>query len=312
MQTKITIATRQSPLALWQANHIKTELERFHPGLLVQILGMTTDGDRFLDTDLSKLGGKGVFVKALEEALLRGEADIAVHSMKDVPINLPDGLDIPCICARASVEDAFVSNQFTDLNALPPQARIGTSSLRRHSQLKFHRADFTILPLRGNIHTRLQKLDAGHYEAIILAAAGLERMQLGERIRHKLAFKLCLPAVGQGALGIECRSDDPRTQRLLQPLNHSPTQAALAAERYVNLKLGGSCHAPIGALAVWHNQQLVLQAMVASPSGKQRLWAEASLVADGSEQAAAFQQLGEQVATQLIQQGALALLAEHE
>jgi hydroxymethylbilane synthase len=298
-------------LALWQANHIKAELEKFHPGIQVHILGMTTDGDRFLDTDLSKLGGKGVFVKALEEALLRGDADIAVHSMKDVPVNLPDGLNMPCICARVSVEDAFVSNQFTDLNALPAQARIGTSSLRRHSQLKYHRADFTILPLRGNIHTRLQKLDDGHYDAIVLAAAGLERMQLDERIRHKLALKLCLPAVGQGALGIECRSDDWHTQQLLQPLNHPATHAAVLAERQVNLSLGGSCHAPIGALAIWQGQQLSLQAMVANASGKQRLWADASLTTDIAAPAAAFQQFGAQVATQLIQQGALALLAEH-
>ncbi len=311
MSHQITIATRQSPLALWQAHHIKAELEGFHPGIQIQILGITTDGDRFLDTDLSKLGGKGVFVKALEEALLGGKADIAVHSMKDVPVELPDGLSMPCICLRASVEDAFVSNRFAHLNDLPSQARIGTSSLRRHSQLKYHRADFTILPLRGNIQTRLQKLDDGQYDAIVLAAAGLERMQLDDRIRHRLDQQLCLPAVGQGALGIECRADDTHTQQLLQPLNHLPTHLAVITERQVNLSLGGSCHAPIGALAVWKNQQLYVQAMVANASGTKKIVADAYLSAEITSPITIFRQLGDQVATQLKQQGAMALLADH-
>jgi hydroxymethylbilane synthase len=316
VSNSLTIATRQSPLALWQAHYIKAQLESFHPGIKIHILGITTDGDRFLETDLSKLGGKGVFVKALEEALIAGTADIAVHSMKDVPVELPAGLSMPCIGVRASVEDAFVSNRYATLSDLPPHARIGTSSLRRHSQLKYHRADFEILPLRGNIQTRLQKLDDGHYDAIVLAAAGLERMQLDARIRHRLDQQLCLPAVGQGALGIECRLDDQRTQQLISPLNHLPTHTAVLAERQVNLSLGGSCHAPIGALAVWKNhpqknQQLHLQAMVANAAGTKRLWAQAYLTANPHSPADVFLQLGDQVATDLKQQGALALLADH-
>lgn len=315
MPTTLTIATRQSPLALWQAEHIKARLQQLHAGIHIQLLGITTDGDRFLETDLSQLGGKGVFVKALEEALLSGQADIAVHSMKDVPIELPDGLIMHCICKRAAVADALVSNHYAHLDQLPLHARIGTSSLRRHSQLKHYRADFTLMPLRGNVQTRLQKLDAGEFDAIILAAAGLERLGLQSRIRHYLDQQVCLSAVGQGALGIECRADDLATQHLIASLNDAPTHAAVLAERKVNAELGGSCHAPIGAWASWQQHQLTLQAMVGSIEGQQRLWASASVaIMDANPLSPAsitpILALGTQVAEQLKAQGAMALLAQ--
>ena len=227
----LRIATRKSMLALWQAEYVSDLLRQAHPGLDVELLKMTTKGDKILDTPLAKVGGKGLFVKELEQGLLDGSADIAVHSMKDVPADLPDGLHLPTVCPREDPRDAFVSNRFETLDALPQGARVGTSSLRRQCQLRARRPDLEIVDLRGNVNTRLAKLDAGDFDAILLAAAGLKRLGMGERITETLAPEVSLPAVGQGAVGIECRQNDERTNALLAALNHPATQTRVRAER---------------------------------------------------------------------------------
>lgn len=299
----LKIATRQSPLALWQAEHIKARLQALHPGLAVELVKFVTQGDKILDTPLAKIGGKGLFVKELENALLDGRADLAVHSMKDVPMDLPDNLMLAVICERENPFDAFVSNQYSSLDDLPQGARLGTSSLRRKSQLQAYRPDLSIIDLRGNVGTRLSKLDVGDYDAIILAAAGLKRLQLETRIKQILPPDLSLPAVGQGALGLECRSNDQAVLKLIAPLSDATTSICIKAERAFNRTLQGGCQVPIAGFAVLENEQLVMQGRVGSPDGQQLLKAE---VHGAPEQA---EQLGQQLAEALLEQGAGELLA---
>ncbi|MBY4676908.1 hydroxymethylbilane synthase [Marinobacterium arenosum] len=270
MSTKtIRIATRKSLLALWQAEYVKAELEKHHPGLEVQLVPMTSRGDKILDTPLAKVGGKGLFVKELETALLEGEADIAVHSMKDVPMEFPAGLGLAVICPREKPTDAFVSNTYQRLADLPAGAVVGTSSLRREAQLREKRPDLQIKWLRGNVQTRLKKLDDGEYDAIILATAGLVRLELAERICEELAPEFSLPAGGQGAVGIECRSDDADVIALLQPLHHQPTAWRVQAERAMNRRLEGGCQVPIACYATLNDDhsELRLRGLVARPDG---------------------------------------------
>ncbi|RTZ78244.1 MAG: hydroxymethylbilane synthase [Gammaproteobacteria bacterium] len=264
----IRIATRKSPLAMWQAEHVAAALQAAHPGLQVELLGMSTQGDKILDTPLAKIGGKGLFVKELEQGMLEGRADIAVHSMKDVPVELPEGLHLPVIMEREDPRDAFVSNAYGSLDELPEGARVGTSSLRRQSQLLELRPDLELLPLRGNVNTRLRKLDEGEYDAIILAAAGLIRLGFGERIRTFLEPEQSLPAIGQGAVGIECRAEDERVNRLIAPLLHAPTAARVLAERALNNRLEGGCQVPIAGHAILEKGQLWLRGLVGSVDGK--------------------------------------------
>lgn len=265
----LRIATRQSPLALWQAQYVKTRLEACHDGLRVELVPMVTRGDVILDTPLAKVGGKGLFVKELEHALLDGRADIAVHSMKDVPVAFPDGLGLVTICEREDPRDAFVSNRFQSIADLPTGSVVGTSSLRRQCQIAAHRPDLVIRSLRGNVGTRLSKLDNGEYDAIILATAGLKRLGLESRIRTPLTPEESLPAVGQGAVGIECRLDDDRTRQLLAPLNHLDTALRVTAERAMNTRLDGGCQVPIGSYAELRDGELWLRALVGAPDGSQ-------------------------------------------
>ncbi len=263
----LRIATRQSPLALWQAHYVKDRLEACHPGLRVELVPMVTRGDIILDTPLAKVGGKGLFVKELELALLENRADIAVHSMKDVPVEFPAGLGLATICERGDPRDAFVSGRYDSLDALPPGSCVGTSSLRRQCQLMARRPDLNVRSLRGNLGTRLGKLDAGDYDAIILAVAGLQRLKMEERIRCPLTPEESLPAVGQGAVGIECRLDDNWTLGLLAPLNHQETAIRVTAERAMNTRLEGGCQVPIGSYAELRDGELWLRALVGSPDG---------------------------------------------
>jgi hydroxymethylbilane synthase len=263
----LRIATRKSPLALWQAEYVKAKLESFHPHLKVELLPLTSRGDKILDVPLAKVGGKGLFVKELEQALLAGEADIAVHSMKDVPMEFPQGLGLTTICPREDARDAFVSNQFQCLDDLPKGSVVGTSSLRRQCQLLAQRPDLQIKFLRGNVQTRLQKLDDGEYHAIILAAAGLIRLQLENRIKSFLTPEQSLPAGGQGAVGIECRTDDIATIALLQPLHHPLTAEQVVAERAMNKRLQGGCQVPIACYAIHQSDQLWLRGLVGDPDG---------------------------------------------
>ncbi|HDS1153180.1 TPA: hydroxymethylbilane synthase, partial [Pluralibacter gergoviae] len=261
----LRIATRQSPLALWQAHYVKARLEAHHPQLQVELVPMVTRGDVILDTPLAKVGGKGLFVKELELALLEGRADIAVHSMKDVPVAFPQGLGLSVICERGDPRDAFVSNHYASIDALPAGSIVGTSSLRRQCQLAASRPDLVIRSLRGNVGTRLGKLDAGEYDAIILAVAGLQRLGLESRIRQPLSPEQSLPAVGQGAVGIECRMDDERTLALLAPLNHPETAVRVTAERAMNTRLEGGCQVPIGSYAELIDGDVWLRALVGAP-----------------------------------------------
>ncbi|MCA1924101.1 hydroxymethylbilane synthase [Buttiauxella noackiae] len=263
----LRIATRQSPLALWQAHYVKQRLEACHPQLTVELVPMVTRGDIILDTPLAKVGGKGLFVKELELALLEGRADIAVHSMKDVPVEFPEGLGLVTICERDDPRDAFVSNNFSSLDSLPAGSVVGTSSLRRQCQIAERRPDLVIRSLRGNVGTRLGKLDNGDYDAIILAVAGLNRLGLQSRIRYALPAEVSLPAVGQGAVGIECRLDDEHTQALLSSLNHEETAIRVCAERAMNMRLEGGCQVPIGSYAELKDGELWLRALVGAPDG---------------------------------------------
>lgn len=311
MQT-INIATRQSPLALWQAEHIKTRLEQLYPNMSVNLVPMVTKGDKILDTPLAKIGGKGLFVKELEQALLEKRADIAVHSLKDVPMALPDGLTLGAYCERERPTDAFVSNQFTSLDDLPYGAKLGTSSLRRQCQIQQQRPDLQIISLRGNLGTRLAKLDAGEYDAIILATSGLMRLGLDERIRHELDPDICLPAVGQGALAIECRADDMATLDLLKPLNHDISKICVIAERAMNRQLQGGCQVPIAGFATLENGQLLLKGRVGSLDGKILLKSQLSesLTENLSDNIAIAEKLGIRIANDLLSQGADKILAE--
>jgi hydroxymethylbilane synthase len=265
----LRIATRQSPLALWQAEHVRAQLIHYWPELTIELLPMVTSGDAFLKDKLLEIGGKGLFVKELEEALLDKRADLAVHSMKDVPATFPNGLSLVSICKRDNPFDAFLSNHYKTLADLPQNAVIGTTSLRRQSQLLAIRPDLDIRPLRGNIHTRLAKLDAGEYDAILLAVAGLERMGMQARITDILSDDIMLPACGQGALGIECRTDDKQTQALIAPLNDALSALCVNSERHVNGLLGGNCHVPIAVYSRCLDKgNLQLQARVATPNGE--------------------------------------------
>lgn len=283
MQRKrFTIATRKSPLALWQANFIRDSLISFWPNLGVDLLPMTTSGDRFLKDKLLVVGGKGMFVKELEEALLNNTADLAVHSMKDVPAFLPCGLSLGAICQRHSPFDALVSDKYTHFNNLPPNAVVGTVSLRRQSQLLALRPDLVIRPLRGNIHTRMSKMKAGEYDAIILAAAGLERMGLADKISYLFSPEEMLPSCGQGALGIECRADDLELQELLAPVRDEITTVCVNAERLVSELLGGNCHTPLSVFCQLQEKNiLLLRVKITSADGKKMLMNEQSgLVSD--------------------------------
>ncbi|MGY2168930.1 hydroxymethylbilane synthase [Pseudomonas gingeri] len=299
---EIRIATRKSALALWQAEYVKARLEQAHPGLKVTLVPMVSRGDKLLDSPLSKIGGKGLFVKELETALLEHEADIAVHSMKDVPMDFPEGLGLFCICEREDPRDAFVSNTHASLDALPPGAVVGTSSLRRQAQLLTRRPDLQIRFLRGNVNTRLAKLDAGEYDAIILAAAGLIRLGFEDRITSAISVEDSLPAGGQGAVGIECRSADSEIQALLAPLHHADTAVRVTAERALNKHLNGGCQVPIACYAVLEGEQVWLRGLVGQPSGGLLLSAEAR-----APQADA-RALGVRVAEDLLGQGADVIL----
>ncbi|MDY1017131.1 hydroxymethylbilane synthase [Pseudomonas coleopterorum] len=295
---EIRIATRKSALALWQAEYVKARLEQAHPGLQVNLVPMVSRGDKLLDSPLSKIGGKGLFVKELETALLEGTADIAVHSMKDVPMDFPEGLGLYCICEREDPRDAFVSNAWGSLEALPPGSIVGTSSLRRQTQLLARRPDLQIRFLRGNVNTRLAKLDAGEYDAIILAAAGLIRLGFENRITTSISVEDSLPAGGQGAVGIECRTGDSEIHALLGPLHHRDTEFRVSAERALNKHLNGGCQVPIACYAVLEGEQIWLRGLVGDPAGQRLLHAQARApLADA-------QQLGVQVAEALLEQGA--------
>ena len=298
----LTIASRKSALALWQSEHIKSRLEALYPDLSVIINGMTTQGDIRLDVPLAKIGGKGLFVKELETAMLNDQADVAVHSMKDVPMEFPEGLELAVICERENPFDAFVSNHFNNVTELPKGAIVGTSSLRRHSQLASQRPDIEIKSLRGNVNTRLAKLDAGEFDAIILAASGLMRLGFDARIKSTLTAEQSLPAVGQGALGIECRSSDNTIKTLLAPLSHQESELCVQAERAMNHFLHGGCQVPIGGYATLDNDTITLSGLVASLDGKTVVKACRQ---DKSENA---KQLGIAVAKELLEKGAGPLL----
>lgn len=311
----LTIATRNSPLALWQAEYVKAELEKHHPGLKVELLGMTTKGDQILDSPLAKIGGKGLFVKELEVAMLEQRADIAVHSMKDVPMEFPEGLGLEVICEREEPWDAFVSNQYERIEDLPEGATVGSSSLRRQCQLRAFRPDLNIIDLRGNVNTRLRKLDEGQYDAIILAVAGLLRLEMADRIRQKLPPETSLPAVGQGAVGIECRTDDAATQALLAPLGDAATTLRVLAERAMNETLEGGCQVPIAGFSVLDGHNLSLRALVGSPDGKRVINKQGSaeladfLNADLKMAIDQAKALGKDVGQQLLDAGAREILA---
>ncbi|MZI94511.1 hydroxymethylbilane synthase [Vibrio sp. CAIM 722] len=308
--TPIRIATRKSPLALWQANFVKDALEAAHEGLEVELVTMVTRGDVILDTPLAKVGGKGLFVKELELAMLEGTADLAVHSMKDVPVEFPEGLGLVTICERADPRDAFVSNTYNNVDELPQGATVGTCSLRRQCQLKEARPDLIIKELRGNVGTRLGKLDAGEYDAIILATAGLQRLELDERIRSFIEPEQSLPAVGQGAVGIECRLDDMELRALLAPLNHAETADRVTCERAMNITLEGGCQVPIGSYSEIQGDELWLRALVGEPDGSKIVRGEIR----GQRQDA--EKMGITLANQLLEQGAKDILTklytEHE
>ena len=298
----LTIASRESALAMWQAEHIRDRLRALYPACEVNILGMTTRGDQILDVTLSKMGGKGLFVKELEVALEEGRADLAVHSMKDVPMELPAGFDLAVIGEREDPRDAFVSNQFERLSDLPPGSRVGTSSLRREAQLRARFPHLTVLPLRGNVGTRLRKLDEGQFDAILLAAAGLIRLGLSDCIRSLLTVEDSIPAAGQGALGIEIRAGHDTVASMLAPLNHPETAACVRAERQVSRVLGGSCQVPLGAHAVLQGDTLVLNGFVANPDGS-------AFIHDTAQGPMADPEaVGQALADKLLAQGARAVL----
>jgi len=301
---RLVIASRESALAMWQAEHIRDRLRALYPQTEVSILGMTTQGDQILDVTLSKIGGKGLFVKELETALEDGRADLAVHSLKDVPMNMPEGFVLAAVGEREDPHDAFVSNKYENLAALPAGSVVGTSSLRRESQLRARFPHLKIDPLRGNVQTRLRKLDEGKYAAIILAAAGLKRLGLGSRIRGIISSEESLPAVGQGALGIECRADRKDVIACLQPLHHADTAACVLAERAMSRSLGGSCQVPLGGFAEVKGGKLRMRGFVASPDGKRMMQTE--MTGDIAHPEA----LGNKIADALRAQGADVILAE--
>jgi hydroxymethylbilane synthase len=266
-QRIIKIATRQSPLALWQAEYVAARLEQAHPHITTELVKMVTKGDKILDAPLAKIGGKGLFVKELEQGMLEGVADIAVHSMKDVPVEFPKGLHLAVILPREDPCDAFVSNKYLNISDLPANARVGTSSLRRQCQIAERFPTLEILSLRGNVNTRLAKLDAGKYDAIILAAAGLKRLGFADRITQLLDSSVSLPAIGQGAVGIECRIDDAEVNDLLAPLRDEDSTIRVKAERAMNARLNGGCQVPIAGFAELQNNELFMRGLVGKPDG---------------------------------------------
>lgn len=298
----LRIATRNSPLALWQAEHVRARLRAQSPGLGVELVASTTEGDRILDRSLALAGGKGLFIKELEQALLERRADIAVHSLKDVTVTLPEGLCITAICQREDPRDAFVSNEYAGLRELPTGARVGTSSLRRQSQLRAMHPHLRVEALRGNVNTRLAKLDDGQYDAILLAVAGMKRLGQSQRIRSILEPDESLPAVGQGAIGIECRADDADTRSLLAPFDHTPTRICVQAERALNAGLGGGCQVPIGGYAVIVGNRLNLRGLVGDPDGSRIIRGQVH----GRDTQAV--ELGEELARRLLAQGARGIL----
>ena len=301
----LRIATRKSPLALWQTEHVAARLRAAHPGLTVTLVPMSTRGDEVLDRSLAAIGGKGLFLKELELAMQRGEADCAVHSLKDVPMELEPGFALPAILERADPADAFVSGRYADLAALPERAVVGTSSLRRQAQLRARRPDLVLRDLRGNVNTRLAKLDAGEYDAIVLACAGLQRLGFDDRIRARLAAPDWLPAPAQGAIAIETRDDDPRTQALCAALDHAATRTCVEAERAMNRALHGSCHVPVAAHAHLDGEHLYLQGLVGSAGDGTLVRAHQQGRGDMPEG------LGIEVAEKLLAQGARALIDAH-
>ena len=302
--TTVRIATRKSALALWQAEYVKAQLEHFHKDVTVELVPMTTKGDIILDTPLAKVGGKGLFVKELEVAMLENRADIAVHSMKDVPVEFPEGLGLEIICPREDPRDAFVSNTIESFDQLPQGAVVGTSSLRRQCQIKALRPDLDIRDLRGNVNTRLRKLDDGEYDAIILAAAGLIRLEMADRIRDFIEPETMLPANGQGAVGIECRTDDDTIKALLAPLGCKETAIRVLAERAMNRALEGGCQVPIGSYAIIENDEVYLRGLVGAVDGSEILHSE--IRGDVKDAEA----LGHSLAQTLLDQGADKILKE--
>jgi hydroxymethylbilane synthase len=306
LPSRIVIATRESALALWQARHIAARLRALQPGLDTQLLGMTTEGDRRLGSSLAKIGGKGLFIKELEQALEDSRADIAVHSMKDVPMSLPDGFVIAAVTDREDPRDAFVSNTYAAPAELPPGSRVGTSSLRRESQLRARFPHLDVQPLRGNVHTRLRKLDEGRYAAVILAAAGLRRLQLGARITRLLEPEESVPAVGQGALGVECLAAREDVRAMLLPLEHADTRWCVDAERALSRALGGSCTVPLGGFATVAGDAARLRGFVASPDGRRLVADEVS----AQRARTSAEALGAALARKLVDKGAREILAE--
>ena len=305
--SRLVIASRESRLAMWQAEYVRDCLKKHYPDCEISILGMTTKGDQILDKALSKVGGKGLFVKELEAALEDGRADLAVHSLKDVPMVMPAGFELACVMAREDARDAFVSNEFQSLEDLPKGSVVGTSSLRRESILRSRFPHLVIEPLRGNLDTRLSKLDRGEYQAIILAAAGLKRLGLENRIRAYLPADIYTPAAGQGALGIEILQSHPQIKQWLAPLNDLPTLLAVSSERMVSRQLGGSCEVPLAAHATFENQQMQIRSFVASVDGQTVCRATANALVQTIAEAEA---LGLVIAQDLISQGAAALLPQ--
>jgi hydroxymethylbilane synthase len=304
MNQILRIATRKSPLALWQAEYVRDRLLAIHPDLNIELLKMTTQGDKVLDTPLAKVGGKGLFVKELENGILKGDADIAVHSIKDVPVELPDELHLSVICQRDDPRDAFVSNAYAQIEDLPKGSKVGTSSLRRRCQLLAWRPDLEIIDLRGNVNTRLKKLDDGNYDAIILASAGLKRLGLEHRVSSPLLTTISLPAIGQGAIGIECRSKDDHINSLIQPLNHQKTATCVLAERAMNQRLEGGCQVPIAGFAELEDDTLYMRGLVGQIDGRKMIRGEVTGPADQA------QVLGRQLADDLLARGAKEILAE--
>ncbi len=302
MKSRLRIATRKSPLALWQAEHVKTRLMQAHEGLNVELVTFTTKGDKILDTPLAKIGGKGLFVKELEMAILEGEADIAAHSIKDVPMEFPEGLFLSTILEREEPCDAFVSNTIDSIQTLPQGAVIGTCSLRRKCQLLSKRPDLKIKDLRGNVNSRLEKLDNGDYDAIILACAGLVRLEMASRIKQRISSSWILPAVGQGAVGLEARIDDKETLSLLSVLNHEDTADRVSAERALNKRLKGGCQVPIASYAMLDGDTLHLQALVGEPDGSK------IVQGDISGHRTEAEHLGEKLADDLLSRGAKEIL----
>jgi hydroxymethylbilane synthase len=300
----LRIATRKSPLAVWQAEHIRDRLMAAHPALQIELMRMSTQGDKLLDAPLAKIGGKGLFVKELEQCLLDGSTDIAVHSMKDVPVEFPEGLHLPVIGKREDPRDAFVSHRYARLEDLPQGAHVGTSSLRRQTQLHARRSDLSITALRGNVNTRLKKLDNGDYDAIILAVAGLVRLGFADRVTQYLEPDISLPAIGQGAIGIECRSNDARVHDLINVLHDPVTDTCVRAERAMNERLQGGCQVPIAGYAEIHNGVLTLRGLVGRPDGSEVVRGTIS----GDEKEAV--KLGKALAEELLERGARAILRD--